>query len=113
MLENEYKKLRETLTSVSGYMRQVGRIDKMEQLEKQLDRIQNSATTILVCGEFKRGKSTFVNALIGRNICPTDVDICTSVVSVIKYGLEEKVTRTYGDFSNLKYEKIEIVEKER
>lgn len=35
---------------------------------------------VLVVGEAKRGKSTFVNAIIGRDILPTDVDIATSQV---------------------------------
>ncbi len=35
---------------------------------------------VLVVGEAKRGKSSFINALIGRDILPTDVDIATSQV---------------------------------
>ena len=35
---------------------------------------------MLVVGEARRGKSTFVNALIGCNLLPTDVDIATSQV---------------------------------
>lgn len=36
--------------------------------------------TVLVVGEAKRGKSTFVNALIGRTLLPTAVEIATSQV---------------------------------
>ena len=35
---------------------------------------------MLVAGEAKRGKSTFINALIGRPLLPTAVDIATSQV---------------------------------
>ena len=35
---------------------------------------------MLVVGEVKRGKSSFINALIGQNILPTDVDVATSQV---------------------------------
>ena len=72
-----------------------------------------SPTTILICGEFKRGKSTFVNALIGRKVCPTDTDICTSTVTCIKYGEKVKATRLYGDFSNLKTQEIDFDDIER
>src|SRR5579864_8252863 len=35
---------------------------------------------VLVAGEMKRGKSSFINALIGRDILPTNVDIATCEV---------------------------------
>src|SRR5207247_231307 len=40
---------------------------------------------VLVVGEAKRGKSTFVNALIGRSLLPTDVDIATSQVFLVQH----------------------------
>ena len=104
MLENQISVIKTSIESISAYMTQAKKGKKIAELSKQLNDLKTSATTILVCGEFKRGKSTFINALIGRNVCPTDVDICTSVVSIIKYGIKEKATRIYGDFSNLKSE---------
>ena len=86
---------------------------KIAEIKKTLDEIVQSPTTILVCGEFKRGKSTFVNALIGRKVCPTDTDICTSTVTCIKYGEKVKATRLYGDFSNLKTQEIDFDDIER
>ena len=101
MLENEYKILNDAIVSVSSSMVQSQKGKKIAEIKKTLDEIVQSPTTILVCGEFKRGKSTFVNALIGRKVCPTDTDICTSTVTCIKYGEKVKATRLYGDFSNL------------
>ena len=43
-------------------------------------KLADNTYQVLVVGEAKRGKSTFVNALIGRDILPTDVDIATSQV---------------------------------
>ena len=106
MLENQISVIKTSIDSISAYMTQANKGKKSAELSKQLNDLRASATTILVCGEFKRGKSTFINALIGRNVCPTDVDICTSVVSIIKYGAKEKATRVYGDFSNLKSEVV-------
>lgn len=65
---------------------------------------------VLVCGEFKRGKSSFVNALLGRKLCAVDQDICTSVVSIIRYSKEETVLRYYGELSNPKQEHITFEE---
>lgn len=101
MLENEYKILNDAIASVSSSMVQSQKGKKIAEIKKSLDEIAQSPTTILICGEFKRGKSTFVNALIGRKVCPTDTDICTSTVTCIKYGEKVKATRLYGDFSFL------------
>lgn len=113
MLENEYKILNDAIASVSNSMVQSQKGKKIAEIKKSLDEIVQSPTTILICGEFKRGKSTFVNALIGRKVCPTDTDICTSTVTCIKYGEKVKATRLYGDFSNLKTQEIDFDDIER
>lgn len=113
MLENQFSAIKSSIDYVSAYMTQARKGKKIAEISKKLNDLKNAATTVLVCGEFKRGKSTFINALIGRNICPTDVDICTSVVSVIKYGEKEKATRLYGDFSNIQSENVPFEDIER
>src|SRR5215207_4435064 len=52
-------------------------------LGQQLQKLRQNAYKVLVAGEAKRGKSTFVNALIGRDILPTDVDVATSQVFTV------------------------------
>jgi hypothetical protein len=48
---------------------------------------------VVVCGEFKRGKSTMINALLDEpGLLPSDVDITTSVVSTVGWGPKEEVT---------------------
>lgn len=78
----------------------------IEQLSKMMGTVSSDSVSVLVCGEFKRGKSSFINAFLGEELCPTDAGIATSVVSVIKYGKERKVTRLYGDINNLQSEEI-------
>ncbi|MBW4677820.1 MAG: dynamin family protein [Desmonostoc geniculatum HA4340-LM1] len=66
---------------------------------------------LLVLGDMKRGKSTFLNALIGENLLPSDVNPCTAVLTVLRYGQEKKVTIHFNDgkspqqldFQNFKY----------
>ena len=44
---------------------------------------------VVVMGEIKKGKSSFINALLGReNLVPTASDIATSTVYKIRYGKE-------------------------
>lgn len=101
-MEKEEHNFGDIIKSVTPFLKQNGKGDEINQIAKSYEMSINSPTSILICGEFKRGKSTFVNALLGRNLCATDTDICTAVVSVIKYGEKEKATRYYGDFANVK-----------
>lgn len=43
-------------------------------------KLEDNTYQLLVIGEAKRGKSTFINALIGQELLPTDVDIATCQV---------------------------------
>lgn len=52
---------------------------------------------LLVLGDMKRGKSTFLNALIGENLLPSDVNPCTAVLTLLRYGPEKKVTVYFKD----------------
>ncbi len=52
---------------------------------------------LLILGDMKRGKSTFLNALIGENLLPSDVNPCTALLTVLKYGPEKRVTIHFND----------------
>lgn len=41
---------------------------------------------LAVLGQFKRGKTTFINALLGSRLLPTAVVPLTSIITLIKYG---------------------------
>ena len=71
-----------------------------------LEKVNSNEVSVLICGEFKRGKSSFINALLGESICPVDVGIATSVVSFIKYGARKKIVRYFGDIKKLQEEEI-------
>lgn len=85
----------------------------IETMKKLLQKASVNDVSVLICGEFKRGKSSFINAFLGEPICPTDPGIATSVVSIIRYGKERKVTRLYGDVKNLKSEEVRFDEIEK
>ena len=51
-----------------------------------------------VVGEFKQGKSSLVNGLLGRTICPVDDDLATSAITLVRYGDEATASvRRRGD----------------
>lgn len=50
---------------------------------------------VAITGQFSAGKSTFLNALLSRNILPTGITPVTSKVNFINYGEEYKLKITY------------------
>ncbi|OSS41474.1 putative GTPase [Desulfurella amilsii] len=55
------------------------------------DKIQSKQFNFVVIGQFKRGKSTLINALIGKDILPISVLPLTSIVTIINYGEQKAV----------------------
>jgi replication fork clamp-binding protein CrfC len=56
------------------------------------ENLQRGVFRLLVLGDMKRGKSTFLNALIGEKLLPSDVNPCTALLTVLRFGSEKKVT---------------------
>ncbi|HTP64244.1 MAG TPA: dynamin family protein [Geobacteraceae bacterium] len=50
------------------------------------DKLASQTFNILVVGQFNRGKTTLINALIGEALLPVGVIPLTSVVTVLSYG---------------------------
>ena len=86
--------------SLAPHLKSTGKDETIKQIDYLFSRIASDSVTILVCGEFKRGKSSIVNALIGEDLCPVDDSIATSSVSLIRYGTKPKVIRHFLDSSN-------------
>jgi Dynamin family len=56
---------------------------------------------VAIAGRLKAGKSTLVNALIGRRVAPTEVGECTRVVTQFRYGTADRVQVVRRDGSRL------------
>ena len=48
-----------------------------------LDRLDAARLRVLVVGEAKRGKSTLVNAMLGREVLPSSVTPLTAVTTTV------------------------------
>jgi predicted GTPase len=68
-----------------------------EQAGGQVRQIGNRLSEplrVAIAGRLKAGKSTLVNALIGRRVAPTAVGECTRVVTRFRYGTAGSGTST-------------------
>jgi len=76
--------------------------ESVERLAAARERLHDGRLTVAVCGEFKRGKSSLLNALLEEPepyLFPTDTVFTTSIVSTVTYGAAERITAIleYGD----------------
>lgn len=63
-----------------------------EALAALRERFDGAAVQMVVVGEFKRGKSTLINALIGADLLPSGVVPLTSVVTELRGGRQAAMT---------------------
>ncbi len=67
----------------SAYELTKGELARAEELAYKLE---NQKITVSVIGQFKRGKSTLVNAILEENILPVGIVPVTAVITTIEYG---------------------------
>jgi GTP-binding protein EngB required for normal cell division len=60
-------------------------------------RLRERRLRVLVAGEAKRGKSTLINALLGRVVLPAGVTPLTALATTVRYGAGEGVTAVFRD----------------
>ena len=77
----------------------------LASIDDVLARIENKTFWVAVVGEFKRGKSTFINALLGEDILPSDIDPCSATINRVTYSLSKYVE---VEFKDGRKEKVEI-----
>lgn len=108
-MQKDIEKLRYFLKQFTPISEKYGKKTVLDNIDKFLDMVCQK-TSVLFCGEFKRGKSSLINALLQDSLCPTDIGIATAVVTRIMYGTTKKAVRYYGDMlqgiDNLKKEEI-------
>jgi GTP-binding protein EngB required for normal cell division len=68
-----------------------------EQLATLRSRLAAARLRVLVTGEAKRGKSTLVNALLGRDVLPSGVTPLTAVTTTVRYADDERAEVLFLD----------------
>jgi hypothetical protein len=82
----ETAEMLELLDASIAQTRAAGRPDLADKLVKSRRQLTSGAWHVLVAGEFKRGKSALVNALLGVPVCGVDPVAYTAVPTLVHHG---------------------------
>lgn len=66
--------------------------------------------TLLIMGEFSTGKSTFINAIVGKEIAAVGALPTTAVITKLCYGEEDKITIYFKDGKSKVYGQEEFAQ---
>ena len=73
----------EELSHIAG---EVGAEEVIEEVEALSERVAEGQFYVACVGQFKRGKSSLLNALVGAHVLPVGVLPVTAAVTVLRYG---------------------------
>ncbi|MEG4572189.1 dynamin family protein [Microcoleus sp. N3A4] len=85
------------LTLLDGSDRNVLSPNLTEEVTKISRKLESQRFRVAVVGEFSKGKSTLLNALLGEEIQPVRDIPCSGTVTVLKYGPQQRVICKYKD----------------
>jgi L-fucose mutarotase/ribose pyranase (RbsD/FucU family) len=69
-----------------------------DALEGGAAQLREGRFTVVVAGEFKKGKSSLLNALLEETgLFPVDLEVTTNLVTTAAYGPEERITVLLGE----------------
>lgn len=102
----------ERLGRVAERLHAVLAVDGFEDLARaaagEADRLRAERCEVSIVGEFKRGKSTLVNAVIGADLVPVGALPLTAVATLVEYGPEIACTVDLNDGTRLAIEPSKI-----
>ena len=85
------------LGAALGRLAALGKEADAAALDGLRERLLSQRLRVLIAGEAKRGKSTLVNALLGRAVLPSGATPLTALPTTVRYGTEESVTAVFAD----------------
>lgn len=95
-----------SVADLRAIMKRLGRDDLDKRTMAAAARLKRSSTIVCVVGEFKQGKSSLINGLLGRSLLPVDDDLATSVITLLKYGEEPSAVIRRREAGELRQEAI-------
>lgn len=83
-------------------------VDGLKKWQSIIDKKCDEPFTIVILGDFKRGKSTIINALLGKQLAPVNVAPETYTINEISYGETQSVEAVLANGDRIPLEISEI-----
>ncbi len=83
------------LEAVEELLSRAERTDLDKRVKAARARLAQTGCNVLVVGEFKKGKSTLINALLNAPVCPVDDDVATAKPIEIRHANEPMAAVVY------------------
>jgi predicted GTPase len=87
----------EPLVEVEGHLRAMGESERAQRFQVLRESLDDANLRIVIFGEFSRGKSTLINALLGRAVLPAKLIPTTGHITRIVFGTPEEIRVRYVD----------------
>lgn len=71
-------------------------------IEQSIGNLKQDNFNMVIVGEFSRGKSTFINALLGKRILPASTKPTTTIINKISFGKESEFNLHFRDNNDIK-----------
>lgn len=97
--------LTESLAQLKEYSEDIGLEHTAKSIGETIEKTAKEHFEVAIVGEFKRGKSTLINALLGQEVLPADVLPATATLNRVTYSEEPYVMVEY---KNGEEEKVDI-----
>ena len=80
------------------------------EVEETLQKLKSEKFRVAIVGEFSKGKSTLINALLGEEIQPVRAIACSGVITVLRYGQQKRVVCRYknGREEEIPFEQYQV-----
>lgn len=98
------------LTRLVRMAEQLGSRDTARDARDLAARVAGGRFFLATVGQFKRGKSTLLNALLGEPLLPTGVAPVTSAITVIRFGQDRSARVIFkdGGSSNIRVDELSL-----
>lgn len=99
---------RDEFVLLHAIARELGEKDVADDLEALRQRVEEGRFFVVCVGQFKRGKSTLLNALAGIRALPVGVVPVTTVVTVVRFGPRLRARVRTDDWSDVPFEDLAL-----
>ena len=101
---SNFTNYKQTVMDLTGDLKKIREFSLRMNLEGNaaaadsvLTRLAEDTFSVAIVGEFKRGKSTLINALLEKDVLPTDVVPTTATLNKVAYSVTPFVRIEYND----------------